>query len=182
MSNFSDITLPETPAEIVRGRFRKTGLRGEVIKKSAPSYEAMRKQEAMKLSKVLKLRFVDNLSYDDIAAVMKMTDEAVQRMVKPFRVIMENPEKVRQYKAMEPHLLDGVRMMMVEAMVDKLSDPAQAKKLDMMRLTHGFGILYDKARLERGESTANVHTLAELVKAADQAEAVDVTDAKLEVE
>lgn len=62
--------------------------------------------------------------------------------------------------------LDGARMKLVLAVLEKLADPAQAKKISLGKLAVAFGILYDKARLERDESTANAMTLSDVVRAA----------------
>ena len=41
-------------------------------------------------------------------------------------------------------------------MVEKLAGTARARNIGLGRLAAAYGILYDKARLERDESTANV--------------------------
>ena len=138
----------------------------------AGTNEVVRRDYGKILTKVLKLRFLDHLAYKDIEAVMKRTgklqisDDAIRDMCEEFSPLMENPEKVAAFKAMEPNLLDGARMLMVQGMVEQLTDPDRRRTLDMSRLTYGYGILYDKQRLERGESTANVRTLSDLVREA----------------
>lgn len=59
-------------------------------------------------------------------------------------------------------------MQAIMAILEKLADPAQAKKIGLGRLAVAYGILYDKARLERDESTANVMSLSDLVRAAHE--------------
>jgi len=171
MSNFHP---PDDIEELVAGKMVKTDTMGRPIKKGQPGIAAIRQNEVKRLSKCLKLRFVDNLAYPDIAKVLGVDHKTVERMCAPFRIIMENPEEIRQFKKHEPHILDGIRMLMAQGMIDKLTDSKMRKAMDLSRLTYGYGVLYDKARLERGESTANVHTLAELVKAAHTE--IDVTN------
>ena len=138
----------------------------------AGSNEVVRREYGKILTKVLKLRFVDHLSYTDIEAVMKkggklqISDDSIRDMCEEFSPLMADPEKVAAFKAMEPNLLDGARMLMVQGMVEQLSNPERRQTLDLSRLTYGYGILYDKQRLERGESTANVRTLSDLVREA----------------
>jgi hypothetical protein len=169
--------LPETVAEFVKN---KDGSRDPItgkMNKRARGIDNIRATEAKRLARVLKLRFVDNLNYPDISKLTGLGVQVIRTMIDPFKVIMENPEQIRQFKKFEPHILDGVRMLMVQGMVDQLTDEKRRKKMDLSRLTYGFGILYDKQRLERGESTANVMSLSELVRAAHS---TDVTEVEMD--
>jgi hypothetical protein len=132
-----------------------------------------------KLEKVLKLRFVDGLTYDEIARVMGIEHTAIERMCKPFKQIMDDPARVKAFKVQEANILDGVRMLMVEGMVDQLTDPVRRKKMDLSRLTWGYSTLYDKARLERGESTANIRNLSDLIRAAEAKDVSDIVEAEV---
>ena len=170
--------LPETVAEFVKG---KDGSRDPItgkMNKKARGIDNIRATEAKRLARVLKLRFVDNLNYPDISKLVGLGVQVIRTMIDPFRVIMENPEQIRQFKKFEPHILDGVRMLMVQGMVDQLTDEKRRKKMDLSRLTYGFGILYDKQRLERGESTANVMSLSELIRAAHSTDVTEVYSAE----
>ena len=167
--------LPKTVAEFVTANEGSRDVHTGRLQKNAKGIDNIRQESAKQLAKVLKLRFVDNLSVPDIAKLMSLGIQVIRGMIEPFKVIMENPEQIRQFKKYEPHILDGVRMLMVQGMMDQLTDEKRRKKMDLSRLTYGFGILYDKQRLERGESTANVMSLSELVRAAH---ATDVTEAE----
>jgi hypothetical protein len=125
------------------------------------------------LASVLKLRYEDHMTYDQISKLTGLSPYMITEMAEPFQAIMANPEGVKRFKKYEPDMLDGIRMLMVEGMFDQLSDPKRRKTLDLSRLTYGYGVLYDKARLERGESTANVKTLSDLVRAAHAKEIVE---------
>jgi hypothetical protein len=124
------------------------------------------RQYGRDLAAVLKMKFVDCLTVPMIQKTTGLSAYMINEMCKPFAVMLDNPDRVKQFKANEPHLLDGVRMLMVQGMVDQLTDAKRRKTIDLSRLTYGYGVLYDKARLERGESTANVMTLSDLVRAA----------------
>lgn len=139
------------------------------------SMETAQRQYAKALQDVLKWRFIDHLTYTQIEAICRkryphvptLHDEfGIRKTCKEFNPLMENPEEVAAFKRMEPNLLDGARMLMVKGMVEQLTDPKRRQSLDLSRLTYGYGILYDKQRLERGESTANVRTLSDLVREA----------------
>jgi hypothetical protein len=122
------------------------------------------------LAKAVKLRFVDQLSYEDIGAIVGLPNRDVQRMLAPFKPMLDDPAGVKAYKANEPEIMDGLRMLMTSGMYTILTNPDRIAKMDLSRLTYGFGIMYDKARLERGESTSNVKTLSDLVRSAHATE------------
>ena len=165
-----NVRLPKTVAEFVTANEGSRDVKTGRLQKNAKGIDNIRQESAKQLAKVLKLRFVDSISVPDIAKLMGLGIQVVRGMIEPFKVIMENPEQIRQFKKYEPHILDGVRMLMVQGMMDQLTDEKRRKKMDLSRLTYGFGILYDKQRLERGESTANVMSLSELVRAAHATE------------
>lgn len=160
-------------AEVVHDTTQKNVTR---YKKHRGEAAKICKQYGNDLASVLKLRFVDDLTFAMIARATGLTEHMARQMCAPFAVIMDDPARVKQFKANEPHLLDGVRMLMVQGMVDQLTDEKRRKTMDLSRLTYGYGVLFDKARLERGESTSNVMTLSDLVRAAH---AEEVTEAEV---
>ena len=131
---------------------------------------AISKQYGQDLASVLKMRFVQGHTIDEIRTLTGLSRHMVDQMIEPFKIIMDDPDRIRAFKAHEPAMLDGVRMLMLQGMVDQLTDEKRRKKMDLSRLTYGYGILFDKARLERGESTSNVMTLSDLVRAAHASE------------
>lgn len=131
-------------------------------------------QRTKELAKVMQWRYRDHLSIAEIAKLAGMGTEAIDTMLAPFKVIMETPEVVQGFKANEADILDGIRFLMATGMMEQLSDPERRKTLDLSRLTWGYCALFDKARLERGESTSNVKlSLAELIQKADE---IDITE------
>jgi hypothetical protein len=122
------------------------------------------------LAKAVKLRFVDQLSYEDIGKIVELPQQDIVRMLAPFKPMLDDPAAVKAFKANEPEIMDGLRMLMTSGMYTILTNPERIAKMDLSRLTYGFGIMYDKARLERGESTANVHTLSDLIRSAHATE------------
>lgn len=102
------------------------------------------------------------------------------KMIGPFKVMMDDPERIRAFKVNEETLIDGAKMLLLQGIVEQLSDPDRRRKVDLSRLTYGFGILFDKNRLLQGQSTQNVMSLSELVRAA-HANLVEVEPAKAEL-
>jgi hypothetical protein len=133
------------------------------------------KQRGKELAEIINLRWVKQLSYPQISRVLGVPEDTIRNLVKPFNGILDNPEAVHQYRKNEEHLLDGAKMMLVQGIMEQMSDPERRKSLDLSRLTYGFGILFDKNRLVKGETTANVQmTLADMVRNAHKP-AIDVT-------
>lgn len=138
----------------------------------------IRNSSAKTINAALKMRFIDGWTYEQISRALNVTSDTLHRWLEPFKVIMENPDQVREFKRYEANILDGLRFMLVRGMTEQLSDDKRRKSMDFSRLSWGYATLYDKARLERGESTSNVMSLSDLVRAAhakpvDDAEVVE---------
>jgi len=160
---------PETQAPPMPVTRQKRMPRKEVTRQTLAE---VRTESAKIISSALKMRFIDGWSYGQISRALNVTEDKLVRWLAPFKVIMENPDQVREFKKYEANILDGVRFMLVKGMVEQLSDDKRRKSMDFSRLSWGYATLYDKARLERGESTSNVMSLSDLVRAA-HAEPVD---------
>lgn len=132
------------------------------------------------LADVIKMRYVQGHSYEQITKLTGLSREMVMNMIGPFKVMMDDPERIRAFKVNEETLIDGAKMLLLQGIVEQLSDPDRRKKVDLSRLTYGFGILFDKNRLLQGQSTQNVMSLSELVRAA-HANLVEVEPAKAEL-
>lgn len=180
-------------AAFMRGTEMDKSPKKERYKEHRGEARQISKQYGRDLASVLKMRFVQGHTYEDIQKLTGLSRIIVMQMIEPFAVIMADPERVKAFKANEPHILDGVRMLMVQGMVDQLTDEVRRKKMDLSRLTFGYGLLFDKARLERGESTANILSLSDLVRAAhaknikdseatDQAEEAQVIETSADAE
>lgn len=122
------------------------------------------------LAAVLRMRFYQGLGYSEISKLTGLNVNKVKSMIMPFKVMMDDPDRIKAFRANEPEMLDGVRALAIQAMYEQLSDPVRRKKVDLSRLTYLYGVLFDKTRLSRGESTSNVKSLSDLVRAAQDLE------------
>ena len=118
-------------------------------------------------AQVLKLS-LQGFSTRQIARQLGVHHSSVHARLKDLAAITANPDLVRVFKQNEAAFIDGARMQTLLAVVEKLADPAQLKKIGLGKLAVAYGILFDKARLERDESTANVMSLSDLVRAAHE--------------
>ncbi len=117
------------------------------------------KQHQQRLARAIKLRWESHLTEPEIARSLGIAESTVNTMLRPFKPMLDDPARTKEFKKHEPEIMDAIRMLMVDGMHKILTDEKRIAKMDLSRLTYGFGIMYDKARLERGESTANVKTL-----------------------
>lgn len=114
------------------------------------------------LSDALKLR-MQGLTLKQVAATLGVSETVIGDRLKPFEVLVRDPHSLEIFRSREAELLDGVRQLALQAIVTQLSDEERAKRLDLNRLSMLYGVIFDKMRLLRGESTANVSALAKLI-------------------
>lgn len=113
-------------------------------------------------AKAVSLR-LKGLTYDEIAQLIGVSHTLIVSNLQPFEKILANPETIQAYRENEADLIDAVRQQVLAAIATQLGDSERVKKLDIMRLTNLFGVLFDKMRLLRGQSTSNIHALSKLV-------------------
>ncbi len=107
----------------------------------------MRKQK-IDVQKALQLR-LKGVSYEDIGKQFGVSRAAVYQRLKP--VIPENNVDLETFKQNRADLLAAKQKIILESMTQE-----QIDKIPPGSRPTAFGILYDKERLERGQSTENV--------------------------
>src|SRR3990167_5546102 len=80
-------------------------------------------------------------------------------------MLLEHPEQVHAYREHEAEILDSVSMELTTSLIDDVRRKGK-KALSGYQKVGMFGILFDKRRLLRGESTANVSNLTQIIQAA----------------
>ena len=121
------------------------------------------KAKSYDLGKAMKLRLVNHLSYDQIGSMLGVTGSTIRKGTAQLEKLLDNPGLVSAYKDNEAEMIDAARMLAIQAVGEQLSDPVRRKKLDISRLTMLFGVLFDKQRLIRGQSTANIKQLSMMI-------------------
>ena len=99
------------------------------------------------------------------AAIHAGSDELMTRMVN-FIAKVKGNAALTEFRKQEANVLDRVRMQALMALDEAMLDPVRRAKIYPQSLAWIYGVLYDKMRLERGESTANVSVLSALVEQA----------------
>ena len=97
-------------------------------------------------SAALKLKIDHHLSYSQIAAIQGVTKQAVHQRIKDLLPIPET----RVYQDHRADILANLQLKLLSHL-----DERRLKKASAYQLVGSAGLLYDKERLERGQSTAN---------------------------
>ncbi len=114
----------------------------------------------------LRLR-AQGLTYVQVGKLLNITPQGVQQAVGKNGELMDNTNgQLTAYQENEATILDAIRHKLIDAIHLKIEDVNEAKKLDLQRLVWAFGVLMDKGRLLRGQSTSNINQLAAIITAA----------------
>ena len=103
------------------------------------------------LSKAIKLILVKGVPQADVARAMGVSHQAINQAVKPFKALLDAPLPTQAYNDRKEDILDAA---MSKLLVHSVA-PEKIKKASTYQLVGSFGLLFDKQRLIRGESTSN---------------------------
>lgn len=116
--------------------------------------------------KALELR-LKGLSFAQIGKLAGgMSKQAIEQRLSKFTRLLDNPEAVSAFRQHEAELLDAVRSSLITSLADDLRVKKGKGKLSGYQKVGMYGILFDKMRLLRNESTANVSNLTAIIQAA----------------
>ncbi len=102
------------------------------------------------VSSALDLRLNHHLSYSEIAAIQGVTPQAIHQKIKDLLPLPEN----QVYLDHRADILSNAQLRLLAALDDE-----KINKMAGDRLVWSAAVLYDKERLERGMSTANLSTI-----------------------
>lgn len=145
--------MPET---VTRAKTKRNGRK--VAQSVAPEPEI-----PYTLQEILKLK-LQGLPNQKIGEQFGVTRQAIDKRLKGLWNVLD-PEKIDNYKRNRMSLLDAAEAEALTQVLQSLMQPELAKKIPFLHKVTGFGVLFDKRRLEAGESTSNVawHGLIEHV-------------------
>ena len=123
------------------------------------------------VGKAFELR-MKGMAYTDIAKVLGVSKQAVHSRLQRFTKTLENPECVKVYDENVDTLLSSAQL----SVLDKALDRSKLKAAGTLQLVTSFGILFDKQRLVRGQST---QIISNCDLTADEREQLRVLDAKI---
>ena len=121
------------------------------------------------VSAALNLRLNNGLSYAQIGKIQGVSKQSIHRCIKNLLP----PPEIKLY---QDHRADILSHLQVKLLANV--DEARLKKASAYQLIGSMGLLYDKERIERGLSTANLSMLMADIEAV-RGGAEDVSTGKL---
>ena len=116
--------------------------------------EAPTTRKRIPIEAILELKLKGN-SDKDIATLLHCSQQNVSARLREYRDEVETLENFKKNRA-------DILAVVQKKLLNSLSD-ADIKKATAYQRIGMFGILYDKERLERGESTENIHVLTQAI-------------------
>ena len=132
------------------------------------------------VARAFKLK-LQGLSYQEIADLVGRSKSTVVEALKDFKALLDNPESIRTFRENESDILDAMRKLIIGSLPTDLAVKKGKRALSGYQKVGMYGILFDKTRLLRGESTVNLNSLSALVIGAardfakGKTEPIDVT-------
>jgi hypothetical protein len=119
------------------------------------------------LSKAIELR-MKNLSYEEIGAYFGVTRQAAHDKLRPY---FGADIDVAAFKGHRADILAAKQAEVLAALDSDKIEKASARDIAIV-----FGTLYDKERLERGQSTQNASVFFRIIEQACDSEPVVIAD------
>lgn len=104
------------------------------------------------VAKALTLRLQRKLTFEEIASKFGVSRQAVQQALDKFNKFIESPENTAAYQDNKAQLLDTAQFKIL----NELLDSEKLEKASINNLAYAYSQLDQSARLERGQSTANI--------------------------
>ena len=118
------------------------------------------KPNRVDVGKALKLR-LQGVTLPDIAALQGVTKQAIYQALtrfEPFLASIE-PGQLTAFAEERGQILNSVELGLMQSLVD----PAKVERASLRDIAVTYGIVYDKRRLESGQSTSNTMLLGKLI-------------------
>ena len=110
------------------------------------------KRGSLDVRKAFKLFFSDGYPEADIARICGVTRQAVNHALRPFKLLVDNPEKIQAFREQKTNILDALEADCVGLLLDK----DKRKKATFGNVGYVLDKIHGINRLEKGLSTLNV--------------------------
>ena len=121
-------------------------------------------ERSLDKAEVWKLRFQQGLTYQQIATLTGYCPQRIHQVCHELKELIPHPESLPAYQAARGPALEHAERTLVASLLD----PATIEKASLRDRAVSFGIVYDKRRLEQGQSTSNLAVWAKCVESAHQ--------------
>jgi len=141
----------------------KTAKQTNLLQNCNKKTKKLQKCNKVDKKQAVDLKYNHNLSYAEIAAIQKVTPQAIQQAISNLLPIPET----KIYRDHRSDILSEMQRKLLASV-----DTTTINNASLMQRMASFGILYDKERLERGLSTGNFVNIQADLEAFRQAKQV----------
>ncbi|HXK40980.1 MAG TPA: hypothetical protein VJ046_02670 [Candidatus Paceibacterota bacterium] len=120
-------------------------------------------RKPLDVGKAFKYR-LQGLSYREIGELLGgYADSTVCDALQGFKKLLDNPHVLTAYRDNQTELLEALNSKIISTLPDDLDIKKGKGKLSGYQKVGMFGLIFDKIRLLRGQSTVNLNSLSALV-------------------
>jgi len=125
------------------------------------------------VSKALKLRIKNHLTYEEIAAHFGCSRQAIYEKLKTFVKYVENPEAIQAFEDNKAEILSSVE----QVMISKILDEDKLQKASLNNVAYAFTQIHTANRLQRGQATSITDDVDSIIDRIERryACAIDIT-------
>ena len=127
------------------------------------------KVDRVNLLDALQLRYINKLTYQQIADKYGVSKQAIEQRLSAFKEKFGDSEEISLYNSNREALLTIAEK---ELLTDIL-DPSKREKASLNNTAYAFERIFNALRLQQGKSTANLHGIYGLVLQLDREERKD---------
>jgi predicted DNA-binding protein YlxM (UPF0122 family) len=124
------------------------------------------KVDKVNLLEALQLRYINKLTYQQIADKFGVTKQAIEQRLSAFKDKFGESEEIQLYDTNRTGLLT----LAEQGLLTRILDPSKLEKATINNLAYAFQQVFNARRLEEGKSTANLHGIYGLVLQLDRDE------------
>jgi len=127
-----------------------------------PATDPKYQQKGIDPERIKALRVVNGLTHKDIGGLLNCSESTVRYHLRNMGIASR--KELEDFKVNRADLLAMKQSEMIHSLTDD-----KTQKASLRDLIWSFGVLYDKERLERGQSTGNIALSIDDMSIADQA-------------
>lgn len=128
------------------------------------------------LSACLKDRYHHRMTFQAIADKYGVSKQAVQDRLSSFTAQLGDPEELRGFQDVEADIQAAIKRRISSKLLDVDLDKASPRDLAV-----SYGVIFDKNRLQTGQSTSNQSVFFHLVSESDDAPPQDVVSEPIDI-
>lgn len=135
-----------------------------------------KRSDKLDLSACLKDRYHHRMTFQQIADKYGVAKQSVHEKLRAFTEQLGDPEELRAFQDIEADIQSAVKRRISSKLLTVDLDKASARDLAVT-----YGVIYDKNRLQTGQSTSNQSVFFHLVSESDDAPPQDVVSEPLDI-